>query len=58
MKKWTMILVVMAYAVAVLAIIEGICKQMYITGIVASLAMVWLGSKLKQEADDYDTESN
>lgn len=49
MKKWTMVLVYMAYAVAVLAIIEGISKGMYINGIAGSLVMVWLGNKLKTE---------
>lgn len=58
MKKWTMFLVYMAYAVAVLAIVEGICKGMYINGIAVSLAMVWLGSKIKQEVEGYDTEGN
>ena len=52
MKKWTMILVYVAYAVAVLAIIEGISKQMYINGIVVSLIMVWLGNKLKAETEN------
>lgn len=49
MKKWTMVLVYMAYAVAVLAIIEGISQELYINGIAGSLVMVWLGNKLKTE---------
>lgn len=52
MKKWTMVLVYMAYIVAVLAVIEGIRKGMCISGIVSSLVMVWLGNKLKAEIEN------
>ena len=52
MKKWTMILVYMAYAIAVLAIIEGIREGMYLNGIAGSLVMVWLGNKLKAETEN------
>lgn len=52
MKKWTMILVYMAYIVAVLAIVEAIREGVYINGIISSLVMVWLGNKLKAETDN------
>ena len=58
MKKWTMVLVYMAYTVAVLAIIEGFCKEMYINGIAVGYGLAWLGSKIKKEANTYGTESN
>lgn len=58
MKKWTMILVYIVYAIAVLAIIEGIYKEMYTNGIVTCLGLLWLANWLKQDVDDYDTESN
>ena len=52
MKKWTIVLVYMAYIVAVLAIVEGIREGMYINGIASSLVMVWLGNKLKAETEN------
>ena len=52
MKKWTMVLVYMAYAVAILAITEAIREGMYINGIISSFVMVWLGYKLKAEIEN------
>ena len=49
MKKWTMILVYMTYAIAVLAIIEGLSTGMYISGVAASIFLMWLGNNLKEE---------
>jgi hypothetical protein len=54
MKRWTMLLAFMAYATCVAAIIEGICKQMYVNGIIAAAFMFWLGANLYREAKRYE----
>ena len=55
MKKSMILLAVICYAFAIGAIIEGICKGIYINGFIVSGIMWWLGHNFKKEAKNYDT---
>lgn len=54
MKKWIMVLALMAHAMCVASIVEGICKGMYVTGLVSAMVMYWLGVNLYREAKRYE----
>lgn len=50
MKKWTMVLAVVCYLIAIAAFVEGIAKGIIMNGIVTGAAMWWLASSLRKEA--------
>jgi hypothetical protein len=54
MKKSIMLLSFMAYATCIAAIIEGICQQTYVSGLVSAIVMYWLGVNLYREAKRYE----
>lgn len=54
MKKGILILAIVCYIIAVLALIEGIMKGIVMNGIVTGALMWWVGSSLRKEALHYE----
>jgi hypothetical protein len=54
MKKGTLILAVVCYIIAVLAMIEGVVKDNIMMGIITAGLMWWVGSSLRKEALRYE----
>ena len=54
MKKSMILLAGMCYVIGLAAIIEGICKGIYINGIIVGGSILWLGNQFRKEAKHYE----